>query len=41
MNVIDSGISILNMHSPMEIAAKADIYEAYLFYKVFMKHGFK
>ena len=41
MNVIDSGISVLNMHSPTEIAAKADIYEAYSFYKVFMKHGFK
>ena len=40
MEVADSGIPILNMHSPMEIAAKTDIYEAYLFYKEFMKHSF-
>lgn len=33
MDVIDSGITVLNMHSPMEIISKADLYEAYLFYK--------
>lgn len=36
MNVIDAGISVLNMHAPMEIVAKADVYEAYLAYKAFL-----
>lgn len=36
MDVIDSGITVLNMHSPMEIISKADLYEAYLFYKGFL-----
>ena len=29
MNVIDAGVPILNMHSPMEVVSKADLYEAY------------
>jgi len=37
MNVIDSGVAVLCMHSPWEIASKADIYEAYKCYKVFLK----
>jgi len=36
MNVIDAGIAVLNMHAPMEIVAKADVYEAYLAYKAFL-----
>ncbi|MBR1866072.1 MAG: aminopeptidase, partial [Lachnospiraceae bacterium] len=28
MNVIDSGVAVLNMHAPWEITSKADIYEA-------------
>ena len=36
MNVIDAGISVLNMHAPMEIVAKADVYEAYLAYMAFL-----
>lgn len=36
MNVIDAGVPVLNMHSPMEIVSKADVYEAYLAYKVFI-----
>ncbi|MBR2967620.1 MAG: aminopeptidase [Clostridia bacterium] len=36
MNVIDAGISVLNMHAPMEIVAKADLYEAYLAYMAFL-----
>ena len=36
MDVIDAGVAVFNMHSPMEIAAKADIYEAYLAYKAFL-----
>lgn len=36
MNVIDAGIAVLNMHSPMEIVSKVDVYEAYLAYKAFL-----
>ena len=37
MNVIDAGIAVLNMHAPMEIVSKVDVYEAYLAYKAFLK----
>ena len=37
MNVIDSGIAVLNMHAPWEVSSKADIYEAYKGYGVFLK----
>ena len=37
MEVIDFGVAVLNMHSPWEIASKADIYEAYRAYKVFLR----
>ena len=36
MNVIDAGIAVLNMHAPMEIVSKADVYEAYCAYKAFV-----
>ena len=36
MNVVDAGIAVLNMHAPMEIVSKADVYEAYLAYKAFL-----
>ena len=36
MNVIDAGIAVLNMHAPMEIVSKADVYETYLAYKTFL-----
>ena len=36
MSVIDAGIAVLNMHAPMEIVSKADVYEAYLGYKAFL-----
>ena len=36
MEVIDSGVAVLNMHAPMEIVAKADVYEAYLAYRAFL-----
>ena len=36
MNVVDAGVPVLNMHSPMEIVSKADVYEAYLAYKAFI-----
>ena len=37
MNVIDAGIPVLNMHAPMEIISKADLYEAYQGYIHFLK----
>lgn len=37
MNVLDAGIAVLNMHAPMEIVSKADVYEAYLAYIAFLK----
>jgi len=36
MEVIDSGIAVLCMHAPMEIASKADIYEAVRGYSAFL-----
>ncbi|MBR1816553.1 MAG: aminopeptidase [Lachnospiraceae bacterium] len=36
MEVIDCGVAVLNMHAPWEITSKADIYEAYKCYKVFL-----
>ena len=36
MEVIDSGVAVLNMHAPMEIISKADLYEAAKAYKAFM-----
>ncbi len=37
MNVLDAGVAVLNMHAPMEIVSKADVYEAYLAYIAFLK----
>ena len=37
MYVLDAGVPVLNMHAPMEIVSKADVYEAYLAYKAFLK----
>ena len=37
MSVIDAGIPVLNMHAPMEIVSKVDVYEAFLGYKAFLK----
>ena len=35
MNVIDSGVPVLNMHAPWEIISKVDLYEAYRGYIAF------
>ena len=35
MNVIDSGVAVLNMHAPYEVSSKADVYEAYRGYIAF------
>lgn len=37
MNVIDAGVAVLNMHAPWEVVSKADVYEAYKAYKVFIE----
>ena len=39
MDVIDSGVAVLSMHSLWEVANKADIYEAYRGYQAFLKRG--
>ena len=36
MDVIDSGVAVLSMHAPYEVASKADIFEAYRGYKAFL-----
>lgn len=37
MEVIDSGVAVMNMHAPWEVASKVDIYEAYKAYEAFLK----
>ena len=37
MNVIDSGIAVLNMHAPWEAISKADLYETLRGYEAFLK----
>ena len=37
MQVIDSGVAVLNMHAPWEIISKVDLYEAYRGYVAFLK----
>lgn len=37
MDVIDSGVAVLSMHSPWEVTSKADIYEAHKGYKAFLQ----
>ena len=37
MEVIDSGVAVLNMHAPYEAVSKADVYEAYKGYEAFIK----
>ena len=38
MSVVDAGVAVLNMHAPMEIVSKADVYEAYKGYTAFILH---
>ncbi|MGI6704236.1 MAG: aminopeptidase [Clostridia bacterium] len=38
MDVLDCGIPVLNMHSPFELASKADIYMAYKAYTAFYRY---
>ena len=39
MNVIDSGVAVLNMHAPWEATSKADVYETKRGYVAFLKHA--
>ena len=39
MNVIDSGVAVLNMHAPWEAISKADVYEAKRGYVAFLKNA--
>ena len=39
MNVIDSGVAVLNMHAPWEATSKADVYEAMRGYLSFLNHA--
>lgn len=39
MNVIDSGVPVLNMHAPWEIISKVDLYEAYRGYIAFLNEA--
>ncbi len=36
-NIVDLGIGVMSMHSPMEIISKYDLYSTYLAYKSFLK----
>lgn len=38
MQVLDAGVAVLSMHAPWEITSKADIYESYKAYKVFLEY---
>ncbi len=38
MDVLDCGVALLGMHSPFEVASKADIYMAYKGYKAFFEN---
>lgn len=39
MNVIDSGVAVLNMHAPWEATSKADVYETKRGYTAFLEHA--
>lgn len=41
MEVIDSGVAVLNMHAPWEITSKADVYEAKKGYVAFLKDSIR
>jgi len=35
MDIVDCGTPLLGMHSPYEVASKADVYETFRAYKAF------
>jgi aspartyl aminopeptidase len=38
VEIIDAGVPALNLHAPMEIASKADLYSTYLAFKTFIEN---
>jgi len=38
MDVVDCGVALLGMHSPFEVASKADIFMTYRAYSAFLQH---
>jgi len=36
MDVVDSGVAVLNMHAPLEVVSKVDVYEAKKGYRAFL-----
>ncbi|MCL6477924.1 MAG: aminopeptidase [Peptococcaceae bacterium] len=38
MDVVDCGVALLGMHSPFEVASKADVYMTYKAYRAFLQH---
>jgi aspartyl aminopeptidase len=39
MNIVDAGIGVFNMHAPWEVVSKADLYEMYEGYRVFLEEA--
>jgi aspartyl aminopeptidase len=39
LDVVDCGVALLGMHSPFEVASKADIYMAYRAYRAFLNNA--
>lgn len=37
MDIVDMGMPVLNMHAPLEIISKADLYSSYLAYRTFLE----
>jgi aspartyl aminopeptidase len=37
IEIIDAGVPLFNMHAPLEIVSKADLYSSYLGYKAFLE----
>lgn len=38
IDIVDIGVPLFNMHAPLEIASKADLYSSYLLYKEFLSN---
>ena len=37
MEVVDAGVAVLNMHAPLEVTSKSDLYEARNAYVAFLE----
>lgn len=38
IDVVDMGVALFNMHAPLEIASKGDLYSAFMFYREFLNN---